>query len=227
VHRPTSILLFLAAAGCSAPSLSEGSGEGLFAFDRRPPEGAAVWERPQWLAGDRFVYRRGDHITVALRVVEAGSDGYALTEEATGLRLLLTPDLAETERRSPIDPSLQRVKAPANFELSWPLWVGKRWGCHYLDKKPGVEPEPLRVLHHCEAEETIETSFGAKLRCLRIVRTERLEIPGRQFLSRCVVLHYSPEIGWFARRIEDSVLTEIESWHRQGGGAGLPAVKKP
>lgn len=214
--RPLPFVLVFAAACSSSGTLAEGRGDGLAAVDRTPPAGARVFARPTWTEGDWFDYRKGGEVTSRWRVTRADEHGYELVEATSGVTLGLTRDLAETERSS--HGQVQLVKDPADFELTWPLWVGKRWTSSFVEKRPGGVAEPIRARYRCEAIVPLVTTAGAKLECLRIVRTARLELPGRKFLEQTAILDYCPAIGWFARRIEDGLMSEISAWQRQAAG---------
>lgn len=205
----------LLVAACTGTELPEGTGEGLVTVDRVPPPGVEVVQRPEWKVGDQFAYRRGGKLTTSYRVKERTPAGYAVVEEGTGMVFELTPDLCEKARYVPTNASALRLRDPADYALTWPLWVGKRWTCHYVEKRPGEASEPVRVHSRCEAEEVIETDFGVRLKCLRIVHQARLELAGQTFLDKTAIHYYSPQVGWYARRIEDGVRTELERYHRQ------------
>lgn len=206
-------LLSLLFAACQSTALPPGHGEGLTAVDRQPPAGATTWERPQWNGGDRFVYVRGKQVTTAFRVREATADGYLLVDERSGMQRSLSPDLAFRRLDFPDDPEAVRVHDPEDAELSWPLWVGKRWTVHYLRKAPGAAM-PVRADYHCDAQETLVTPAGT-FDCLRIWRRAQPLLPGRTFMENVEVLWYAPQVGWFARRLENSVVQELQEFHRQ------------
>ncbi len=216
MNRSICLLGLLASLpSCHSTELPEGTGAGLLAWDRTPPKGAKLWQRPKLRQGDRFVYRRGGRIDLEYRVTRADESGYELLEERTGLIRVLTPDLAETERFVPNNPAKRVVRAPADFLLHFPLWVGKRWSGQYLEKHPDGRVLPIRVHYRCEAVVAVRLDSGVTLPCLRIVRTSRLEIGNRKFLDQTSILDYAPKLGWFARRIADGVKSEIRAWHRQ------------
>ncbi len=103
---------------------------------------------------------------------------------------------------------------PSDRVLHWPLWVGKTWSCQFMEvSKDGVQP--IRVIYHCEAQEPIQTRAGT-FDCLRIRRIARLEIPGRIYLDKVSLLWYSPKVGWWVRKLEDGIETELTDYQRQG-----------
>ena len=55
------------------------------------------------------------------------------------------PDLPATGKEIRLASRPDGEPTPADFELAWPLWVGKRWSCHYVSRAPGREDLPLFV----------------------------------------------------------------------------------
>ncbi|MEM7202818.1 MAG: hypothetical protein AAF628_21340 [Planctomycetota bacterium] len=206
-------VLLAALGGCSSAGLPEGSGRGLVSWDRTAPEGLESFDRPQLAVGDRFVFRRGGISRLSLTVTAADEDGYVLTDDASRALTRYTLDLGEIGEEFPGDPQNIRRQEPADALCHWPLWVGKRWSCHFLRKAPGAEPLPLLATYACEAEEDIEVP-GGTFRCLRIWRHVRVAATGR-FLERASVMWYAPEVGFFVRRLENGTLLELEEVHRQ------------
>ena len=98
--------------------------------------------------------------------------------------------------------------------------VGKKWSCHYVDQIPGVDCRPLRVHYHCDAEEEVVTAAGT-FRCLRIWKTAQLEIPGRVFMDQVTLSWYSPEVGYYVRRLDNGTRIDLESFHRQTGSGSV------
>jgi hypothetical protein len=217
--RPRSVLLAASLAAllpacASRFALPEGSGEGLVSWDRAAPAGAATAPHPAWKVGDRFVFRRGESVRMAYRVEQADDGGVVLAEEESGLRLALDPELGERGQALPGDPRARRAFDPADSSWSFPLWVGKRWTCHFLSKRPGEdEPVPLLVSYHCDAEEEITVPAGT-FRCLRVWRRARVAAKG-DFRERTSLSWYAPEVGWFVRRLTGDELTELVEVHRQ------------
>jgi hypothetical protein len=117
-------------ASCQSLGLPPGSGKGIVSFDREPPQGVELFERPVWQKGDRFVYWRGGIMRLAFQVAEQTEDGYVLVDEQTGVRTRLTLDLGFAGSELPGEPESARVEDPAEALLHWPLWEGKRWSCH-------------------------------------------------------------------------------------------------
>lgn len=204
-------IALVAVAACGTPGLPEGSGQGLVTHDRRAPDGARTVERPTWTDGDRFVYRRGGQLRLALRVI-AEEDGFRLVEEATGLVTRLGPDLEQRGQEAPDAPELERVLAPGDTQLCWPLWAGKRWTCHFLRKAPG-QLLPVWADYVADQWESVTAPAG-RFECLRIWRRVRPAIEG-SFFEQVDLLWYSPDAGYFVQKLEDGVITELAEVHRQ------------
>ncbi len=200
-------------AACASHALPEGSGRGILSFDGEPPAGAEVVERPEWSAGDRFVYRRGGAMRLSYRVAERTDAGYVLEIEDTPVRTALTLDLAQSSMEIPGDPRAQRRDDPPEPLLHWPLWVGKHWSCHLLHKEAGQDAVPLEIAFHCDAEETVTVPAGT-FACLRIWRRAKVAAEGR-FLEQTSLLWYAPEVGNFARRLENGLLLELVEHERR------------
>ncbi|RMH05159.1 MAG: hypothetical protein D6702_01190 [Planctomycetota bacterium] len=227
-RRPSFLLaaLILLPACAAHDELPAGSGRGLVSWDRQPPAGAETFARPEWTVGDRFVYRRGDEIRAAFRVDAIDENGIRLVEEESGLFEFLDRDLGERGQDMPGLPKARRVFDPADSGYSWPLWVGKRWTCHYLSKRPGQkQPLPLLVRYECDAVEEVTVPAGT-FRCLRIWRRARVAAKG-SFKERTSLSWYSPEVGWFVRRLNADELTELVEVHRQGPAAGAAPDPDP
>ncbi|MEZ5963714.1 MAG: hypothetical protein R3F56_07695 [Planctomycetota bacterium] len=204
------------AAACAAPRMPDGSGRGLLSHDRTPPDGVETFQAPRWQNGDRLVYLRGDalRLTTHVEVTEAG---YDLVDEATGERQALTTTLGDRGELAP-DPRGGQPRpvieqAPADERYHWPLWVGKRWSCHFLRKAPGQPPLPLLVTYVVEDVDEVTVPAGT-FRALRIVRRANVAAEGT-YLGRVAVSWYAPEAGVEVRRIDDGVLTELAELHRQ------------
>lgn len=223
--RRLGLLGLLALLGaCATPTeLPEGSGRGLVSYDRMPPPGVEVFDQPAWTPGDRFVFRLGEDVRIAFRVDEVAPDGITLLEEESGLRHRLDPQLGDRGQDLPGRPEATVVFDPADSTFSFPLWVGKRWSCHYLSKHAGAsEPVPLLVSYHCDAIEEVTVPAGT-FRCLRIWRRARVAAKG-DYRELCSLFWYAPEAGFVARRLNGNELLELQFVHRQtASGASAPA----
>ena len=207
------IVAVAALTGCFATGLPEGSGKGMLTFDREPPPGAQVFERPEWQVGDRFVYRRGGAMRVAYEVAERTDAGYVLAHDDSPVRTMWTLDLAQAGMEIDGNPLASRREEPPEPLLHWPMWVGKRWSCDLLHKQAGADPVPLEVTFHCDASETVTVLAGTFM-CLRIWRRARVTAAGR-YLEKTSLLWYSPEVGNFVQRLENNHLLELMEYHRQ------------
>jgi hypothetical protein len=211
---PLAALAALAAfAACSAtPALPDGEGRGLIAFDPAPPPGAETWQRPEWRVGDRQVLRRGGELRVELGVVRADDAGYELRDAASGLRIERDRDLAGLRDLPPPDSGdvPLRATAPRDVRYHWPLWIGKRWRCHLVDKAPSGDAVPLEVRYEVEGLDTVQVPAGT-FRCLRVLRTARVDAPGR-WLERTSITWYSPDAGIEVRQVIDGTAVELVEW---------------
>lgn len=189
------------------------AGRGLVTVDRDPPPGATVYAAPEWKVGDRFVYRKGGLSRLAFRL-ESTEDGvHRLVDESGVLTMKIGTDMSDRGQEKPGDPSTAVIYDPADFELTWPLWQGKRWSCSFVNRNGSRDAIPLLVTYECDATEDVTVPAG-KYRCLRIWRRARLAAPGN-WIDRISVSWYSPEAGAFVRRLNDSILTELEEIERQ------------
>lgn len=206
-----------ALAACAAPGLPEGSGRGLVSYDRQPPDGVEAVAPPRWQAGDRMVYLRGNALRVNLHVEVGDDGGYVLVDDASGERQMLSAELADLGQADPgrngSDPVATIALVPGDQRYHWPLWVGKRWSCHFLRKAPGQPPLPLLVTYVVEAQDDITVAAGT-FRALRILRRAAVAAEGR-YLERAVISWYAPAAGVEVRRIDDGILTELAELHRQ------------
>lgn len=197
-------------SGCASKDLPPGSGEGIVSFDREPPPGAEVFPEPDWRVGDRFAYALGAEAAhLGFAVVESTEAGYQLRSDDGGLLLHYTRALQETAEDVLGSAPTRMVKDPFDAPYHWPLWVGKRWACHFLRKTPGQPAVSLAAQYHCDHRETIATPAGS-FDCLRIWRSVRVfaSDSNRVFTT---VAWYSPEVGFFVRRLADDSLWELKS----------------
>ena len=207
-------LACVALASCASRAFSPGEGRGLTTASAEAPAGVVAHPKPKWSLGDRFTYRRGGKLRLLQSVVRADDEGYALEEAITKLRTDLGMDFQQTRESVEGDPWAEARLVPGDWRLSWPLWVGKRWVCEYMFKKPGEDGLPVVAEYRCDAGETITTPAG-RFECLRIWRIARPAIEGRQFLDQASLAWYSPEVGAVVRQLKGGVVTELESYQRQ------------
>jgi hypothetical protein len=213
-------LAALCAAGCgTTPEVVEAGGRGLVDADATPPDGVRVWSQPALGVGDRFAYRRGGLVDVVFKVVEAGEAGYVFEEESTGLRNLFTKELWVQGQQMPGNEAMDRRIEPFDAQLTWPLWVGKRWVSHFVRAGGAAGDMPVIARYECDAVETLSTPAG-ELECVRIWRRSMPAVEEKYF-ERNDLLWYAPAVGFFARKLEDGLLTELQAFSRApvlGGG---------
>jgi hypothetical protein len=205
------VALIVAACHSTPPVLPPG--RGLVTFDREPPTGAVVYAAPAWQVGDRFVYRKGGLSRIAFRLDATEGGVHKLVEEQGTVVMRFGDDLRDLGQEKPGDKTATVTYDPADYELSWPLWQGKRWSCSFTSRSPSRPDIPLLVSYECDASEDVTVPAG-KFHCLRIWRRARLAVEGN-WIDRISVAWYSPEAGAFVRRLNDSLLTELEEIHRQ------------
>lgn len=199
---------------CASRAFAPGEGRGLTTESAEAPAGVVTHERPSWKLGDRFTYRRGGKLRLLQSVVRADADGYGLEEAVTKLRTELGSDFEQTGESVEGDAWSEARIVPGDWRLSWPLWVGKRWACEYVFKKPGEDALPVVAEYRCDARETITTPAGS-FDCVRIWRVARPAIEGRQFLDQASLAWYSPVVGAVVRQLKGGVVTELEAYQRQ------------
>ena len=204
-------LLLLAACHTSSAKLPPGSG--LVSFDREPPAGATTYDKPGWKVGDRFVYVKGGLVRLPFRVESTENGVHRLVDESGTMVLRVGEDLSDLGQERPGDESATLTYDPADFEVSWPLWVGKRWSCSFTSRASGRPDMPLLVSYTCDAAEEVVVPAGT-FRCLRIWRRARLAAEGK-WIDRISVAWYSPDAGAFVKRLADSVVAELVEIHRQ------------
>lgn len=210
MHRNFTAFLILAGAlsACASPNRETDAAlaaRGLLHVDAAPPPGTAVYEQPHWSVGDRFVYRSGGRLRVDFRVVEAGPERLVL-EEAGGLRQIYSPQLAALGEEAPGQPP--RLREPADPQLHFPLWVGKRWTAELASGE-----QRIQVDYCCDALEQVHTPAG-EVSALRIWRRARLADAANPF-ENVTLLWYAPAIGFWAQKLEDGALLKLEEAHRQ------------
>ena len=232
----STLLLLLVPFFLSACSTSKNAiprGKGLLSADKSPPKGAKTWAVPGWEVGDRYEFSRGARIPLHYRVLVVGPEERLLLLEGKkhGEKesvLVLGPDLSDRgvwEWREGMGKGAPEKRyLPSDPAFHWPLWVGKTWSSQFMEiSKDGVQP--IRVIYRCEAREPIRTRAGT-FDCLRVRRIARLEIPGRIYLDKVSLLWYSPKVGWWVRKLEDGIETELTDYQRQGERKGEPATEK-
>lgn len=209
------VTLALALGACRSTPDPLPAGRGLVAIDAEPPPNAAVYEAPRWSEGDRFVYARAGVVRIPLRV-ELSKDGYELVHEASGGRTSLSAALGERGERAAGSDEWTLRFDPEDVPLSWPLWVGKRWGAEFTNRNPdrvGAPDLPFVASYLCDAEEQVQVPAGT-FRALRIWRRSRLAAKG-DFEERVAIDWYAPEIGAVVRSLENGIETVLVEARRR------------
>jgi hypothetical protein len=210
MHRIAATLLLLAAA-CTAPSAaSPESGAGLLEFDAEPPAGAATWPQPTLAPGGHFVLMRGNKARTGFTIA-ADERGYLFVDDQ-GDRLRRGPDLANLGEWPKEGDEPTHAFAPADQRFHWPLWLGKRWRCQYVDRLTGVYSLLVVSTYVVEDLDSITTAAGT-FEALRIVRTTSLIADGGPYFDRVMVIWYAPSIGLEIRQMFSDTAVELVEWH--------------
>ncbi len=210
------LLLFPATAlwACSMTAeLPEGEGPGLVTIvPRNAAAGIKTYPRPELSLGDRFIYSVGAGKRLPTRIIQADENGYHIMEEGANQVIVYDRDLGRKSFVNPSNPDALRVMAPADSLFAWPLWVGKRWTCIYVQKGPKLETREIVASYHIDAMETIKVQAG-EFECLRIWRRAK---PTRgEFYRESTVYWYSPKVGFWVRKLESGRETELVDYERQ------------
>jgi len=204
--------VFAACGAAPAPALPDGAGRGLLHADAEAPAHAVTYERPQWRVGDRFTLVRGDVLTAQFVVEAADGNGYVVRGPGDVL-LRRDLDLGNLGEWQPGSDEPQHLLAPVDVRFHWPLWVGKRWQCEYVDRARGGRPLTMQADYEVEDLDTVTVRAGT-FAALRIVRTLRLPAAGDRVLTRTQVVWYAPDIGVEVRQILGDTEVELVEWQR-------------
>ena len=209
MHRPrfaAAVALLFASCSSSAPvTQAAAAGAGLLSHDAEPPAGAKTWERPTWRIGDRFVLQRGDAMKGAFQLVAITDDCYVL-DTGGGVQLRRDRDLGNLGEWTPGGEPLHRL-LPVDARFHWPLWLGKRWRCEFVDRAKGGDLR-LQASYHVEALDTITVPAGT-YEALRIMRRVKLVGTPDDYLTRAQMLWYAPAIGSEVRQLVGETLVEL------------------
>lgn len=208
--RPSSFapIPFLWLVACSTPSPAAPSPQpaaGLQSFDAEPPAGAKTWERPTWRIGDRFVLQRGEAMKGEFKLIAITDDAYVL-DTGSGVQLRRDRDLGNLGEWTPAGEPLHRLQ-PVDARFHWPLWVGKRWTCEFLDRAKNGDLR-LQASYHVEGIDAITVPAGT-FEALRIVRRVKLVGTPDDYLERAQILWYAPAIGSEVRQLVAETLVEL------------------
>ena len=204
------VLLSCCLAACSStsgdPPVPAGpAGAGLLSFDAQPPAGAKTWNRPSWHVGESFVLRRGNRAQGQFRVTAIENGAYVL-DTGGGPLLKRDLDLGNLGEWAP-DGTALRELAPVDARFHWPLWVGKRWSCEFVDRAPGARPVAMQASYFVEDLDEITVPAGT-FQALRVVRTVRL-VGTDQYLTKTQITWYSPDVGTEIRQLAGDLLLEL------------------
>ncbi|MFO1030637.1 MAG: hypothetical protein U1F60_06145 [Planctomycetota bacterium] len=216
--RTSAVVALFAVAACQAPrsprELPEGHGRGVVEADPAPPTGATTFAAPAWRIGDRFTLQRGDDARASFEVVGMLPDAYLIDGGAGpgGFQLRRGLDLSYQGEFLPNGEPLH-VLSPADVRYHWPLWVGKRWQCEFVDRTIGGPAMPVEVAYFVEALDAISVPAGT-FEALRIVRHERRRTSQGPSRLRTQLTWYAPTIGSEVRQLVDGELFELVAVER-------------
>ena len=198
------LLFALSACQGAPPSMPDGEGRGLEQADAEPPAGATTWARPEWQKGERFAAVQGERSHGAFVVKAIEPEAYVL-DVGSGLHVRRDRDLGHLGEWTAADDEPLHLLSPVDVRYHWPLWVGKRWSCEFVDRMRGGMALPMRATYHVEGLDTVTVAAGT-FEALRIVRTlQRLDAP-EQFRTRTQVTWYAPAIGFEVRQLAGEVV---------------------
>lgn len=198
------VLPMLSACQGAPTSMPDGMGRGLVEADAAPPAGATTWARPEWQQGERFAAVQGERSHGAFVVTAVEPEAYVL-DVGSGLHVRRDRDLGNLGEWNAADNAPLHLLSPVDVRYHWPLWVGKRWSCEFVDRMRGGMALPMRATYLVEGLDTV-TVAGGTFEALRIVRTlHRLDAP-EQFRTRTQVTWYAPAIGFEVRQLAGEVV---------------------
>jgi hypothetical protein len=218
MSRAAAIALLLSTlAGCrggAPPARPAGQGAGLLHADVEPPPGATLYQRPQWQVGDCFTLGRGGIVRAEFVVDSADATGYFVRSSGGG-RLRRDLDLGNVGEWPAAGDDPQHLLSPADVRYHWPLWVGKRWQCEFVDATPGGPVLTTRADYVVEDLDTVTVPAGT-FAALRILRTVWLVGGEDRVLWRTQVIWYAPALGTEVRQILADTKVELLD-HRRAG----------
>ncbi len=168
-----------------------------------PPAGAVTWQRPEWRVGERFVLARSERTRFPLEVRAALATHYELA--AGGALLRRDRDLGNLGEWSPAGEPMHLL-LPVDVRFHWPLWVGKRWACEFVDRAAGQDV-PVRADYAVEDVDTITVPAGT-FETLRVVRTVR-RLGDGDWQPRTQITWYAPAVGHEVRQLVGEALVEL------------------
>lgn len=183
------------------------AGRGLLSVSEDPPAGAQTWLRPTWHVGDSFSMVRGEHMrgTFSVRAIQGGT--YVI-DMGNGRLVHRDKELGALGEWSADTGVAQRVLRPADVRYHWPLWVGKRWECEFVDQARDGQPMLMNVSYEVEDVDRVEVIAGS-YDTLRIRRTLRRVDGGVQFLTRTQMVWFAPNPGIEVRQLLGDTMVEL------------------
>ena len=177
------------------------------------PVGVRTWLCPKWQVGDRFTMVRGEHMrgTFVVRSIEDGTYVVDMGNDRLVHRDQNLGNLGEWHA-STGEP--QRVMSPVDIRYHWPLWVGKRWSCEFVDQVRDGEAVRMLASYEVEALDHVEVLAGS-YDALRIRRSLRLVAGGERFLTRTQMIWFAPDPGIEVRQLLGDTLIELAALERQ------------
>jgi hypothetical protein len=221
MRRPSPASLPLAAAfvfaacqGAPAPvPLAGEPGRGVVAADTSAPAGAVTWPRPEWRVGDTFTLVRGKVVRGTFTVERADDAGYVLGTGGS-MNLHRDRDLGNLGEWPAEGDQPLHLLDPVDARFHWPLWVGKRWSCEFVDKALGGDALAMHADYVVEDLDSVTVPAGT-FEALRVVRTVRLLATDQPHLHRTQITWYAPSIGAEVRQILGDTEVELVE-HRRG-----------
>lgn len=214
-----SVVAALCLAACqNAPepvpaALAQQAGRGLVTVSSEAPDGVAVWACPKWRVGDRFTMVRGEQMRGTFTVKAIEGDAYVVDMGNDRLvhRDQNLGNLGEWHAKTG-EP--QRIMSPVDVRYHWPLWVGKRWQCEFVDQVRDGAAVTMSASYEVEGLDHVEVLAGA-FDALRIRRTLRLVGGGEKFLTRTQMIWFAPDPGIEVRQLLGDTLIELAEFERQ------------
>lgn len=191
--------------------LPQGAGRGLLRADAQP-SGVQVWRRPSWNVGSRIELIRGGEVRTALELV-AVEDGAYVLDDGAGRQLRRDADLGYLGEWYEGRPT--RVLSPVDVRYHWPLWIGKRWECDFVDRARGGQALPVVASYHVEGIDRVEVPAGT-YDALRVRRTLSLVLPEDEgaFLNRTQMIWFAPDLGVEVRHLLGDTMVELDAFRR-------------
>lgn len=184
-------------------------GRGLLEATEAPPEGARTWQRPEWRVGDTFSMVRGEQMRGTFTVA-AIEDGAYVVDMGGGRLVRRDRNLGNLGEWRADSGVARRVMRPVDVRYHWPLWVGKRWQCEFVDQLQGGEPVVMHASYEVEDLDRVEVPAGA-FDALRVRRTLRLADGGDRFLTRTQLIWFAPEPGIEVRQLLGDTMIELSA----------------